>query len=354
MKHLKICVMAFCAVVLSPIVHAAALQQGQVQALLVVGKVELVDAAGNRKPLTKGMQFTEGNVVQAGDASGATLVFSNGATMRVTANAQLAVTNFKQAPFDADKNGTFIRLQSDPSQSITELDLRNGTLQGEVKKLNIAEKSSFTVNTPAGSAGIRGTIVSITVVRDSSGNVIGITANCATGAIAFSPAANVAASATTSGGSSTTITNSNVNVNAGATVSISVSFGANGSLNGVTVTGAGASSAAVQDQVNQLFAAINQIRSDAGVNTVPPPTVTATTTVTTGSGDSVSTTTTATFTPTSYTGTALLGSGTPGTPGTPGTSTASTGTASTGTASTGSAGTGPQNVPTNPSVTGQG
>src|SRR5262249_46080033 len=157
-------------------------------------------------------------------------------------NAQLHIDKFQQAPFDEQKEGSFIRLSRDPSQSDTELDLRNGTLQGEVKQLNTAEKSVFNVKTPAGSAGIRGTIVSLTVVRDAADNVASIIANCATGNMAFTPAVNT--TVPTANGGIQTITNgsANVDVNSGGTISISLTPTAGGGLSAV-IAGANASTA---------------------------------------------------------------------------------------------------------------
>ncbi len=291
--------MALSALSLAPSLHAAAMQAGKVQALLVVGDVVEVDSTGNRKTISKGDNVSIGDTVIAGPNSGATLVFSNGATMRVRENSQLSVVNFQQAPFDEAKEGTFIRLQRDPSQSITNLDLKNGTLQGEVKALNTAAGSQFTINTPAGSAGIRGTIVSISVIRDANGNITGVTANCATGNVAFTPAPGAQATATTSGGTTTNITNSNVDVNTGATIQISLtSDPTTGKITGVNITGAGATTAQVQAQVNDLFDAINAIRATENLPAIPAPTVTSTTNVT-ANGNTVATTTQANFDQTS-------------------------------------------------------
>lgn len=348
MKHLKICITALFSLMLLPSAHAAdALQPGKINALIVVGNVEVIDSTGNRKNLAKGDSVKEGSVIAAGPASGATLVFSNGATMRVKENAQMKIDNFKQAPFDAAKEGEFIRLSRDPSQSVTDLDLRNGTLQGEVKQLNTNAGSKFTVHTPAGSAGIRGTIVSITVTRDAAGNVTGISATCATGNIAFTPAPGAQAVAQMGGGTTTNITNQNVDVANGATVEISLVVGANGQVTGVTVAGAGANSAAVQGQVTQLFEAINAIRTGDGLPPLAPPTVN-TGSITTG-GSTVNPTVTAQIDqPTTQINSVLPAS--QGSGGTGGTGSGGTGGsgASTGTgAATGTGGTG---VPTNPTI----
>ncbi len=274
MKHLTICIFALFSLVLAPSLHAAT-APGKVQALLVVGDVQLVDATGNKQPLTKGQTFQEGSTVMAGKDSGATLVFSNGATMKVTAGAQLTVSKFQQAPFDETKEGTFLRLQRDPSQSITQLDLRNGTLQGEVKELDTKDNSSFTVNTPAGSAGIRGTVVSISVVRDASGKVTGVTAVCPVGAFAFS---------SSTGGTPA------MDVSNGGALTIAVTVDpTTGAVTGASITGATVTSAQATAMLATVYTAINDARASLGLAPVTPPTVSGTPSVTTSGGATVTT-----------------------------------------------------------------
>ncbi len=141
-------------------VRAAA--PGKILVLLVVGDVKLIDAAGNARSLVKGDIFLEGNTIMAGPNAGATLVFSNGVTLRVTANTQVAIDKFRQAPFDETKEGTFIRLQRDPSQSVAEINLQVGSVQGEVKQLNKTAGSTFQIDTPNGTHAVDG-IFSLTV-----------------------------------------------------------------------------------------------------------------------------------------------------------------------------------------------
>ncbi len=370
MKHLKIYLLTLFSLALAPSVHAA-LAPGKVQALLVVGDVQIVDSTGNRSPLTKGQTFEEGKTIVAGPASGATLVFSNGATIRVKENGQIKLDKFEQAPFDENKEGTFLRLTRDPSQSITELDLRNGTLQGEVKELNKAQNSSFTVKTPAGSAGIRGTVVSITVTRDASGNVTGVTATCVTGNIAFTPAAGSPTTIAGGGGTTQTISNSNVSVGSGGALQISLTTNASGQVTGASVTGAGATTAQSQAALADLFTAINTMRSAQNLPPVTPPTVTPTTGSVTVNGTAVPQVTLTTTEPSTATLTTIVPpsppvntavAGTGGTGGAAGSGAASgSGSAGTGSgASTGSGaatsappdtGSAPPNPNTNPSVT---
>jgi len=284
MKHLKIYVIALLSLVASPgMLHAqanAAMSKGKVQAFIVQGDVQLVDASDPTKttPLKRGQTFEEGNIVKAGPGAQALLVFSNGATMKVLQNCQLAVDQFQQAKFDEAAEGTFLRLSKDPSKSTTSLDLRNGTLQGEVKQLNQAAGSTFTVNTPAGSAGIRGTIISMSVVRNAAGQVVGITCNCVVGNMAFTPSHAVTQGTSTAAANTTdTVTNTTASVGTGATLVVTLSVNpTTGAITGGSVTGAAMPTATTQTLANAVMETVNQARSDNNLAPAPAPTITIT------------------------------------------------------------------------------
>ena len=285
MKHLKFYVMALLSLVAAPgLVHAqgnAAMGPGQVQAFIVAGNVTLVAKDGTSTPLKRGQTFTEGNIVKAGPGSQALLVFSNGATMKVLENCQLSVDEFQQAKFDEAAEGTFLRLSKDPSKSTTSLDLRNGGLQGEVKQLNAAAGSTFTVNTPAGSAGIRGTIISMSVIRNTAGQVVGITCNCVVGTMAFTPSAAVASSGGTGAPGTTTTTTTNttsgVSVGTGASLVVQLTVDpTTGAITGGGISGSAMSTATTQALANAVVETINQARSDNNIAAQPAPTITVT------------------------------------------------------------------------------
>lgn len=92
-------------------------------------------------------------VVTSGDDSGVILVFSNGATINIGENSEVEIRQFTQDPFGDDF--AFAEETSEPSVSQTRIHLTTGELIGNVKSLH--SDSSFTVSTPAGAAGIRGT-----------------------------------------------------------------------------------------------------------------------------------------------------------------------------------------------------
>lgn len=157
------------AAMLLPFLANAQMTDGTVRVFSVQGDVQLTDATGKTQPLTRGMTFTQGSSVRTGVNSTALLLFSNGSVVNVAAESTFRVDEFQQAAFDKSK-GTYIRLAGDPSTSKTDLFLENGQVAGQVKKLQA--QSSYNVNTPAGSAGIRGTDYVVTVVLDNDGNAI--------------------------------------------------------------------------------------------------------------------------------------------------------------------------------------
>ena len=87
------------------------------------------------------------------------LIFSNGATVDVAPDSTLKIDEFEQDPFGADVK--VADLKQEPGTSTTRLNLTKGALVGKVVHLNVDKGSEFTVATPVGAAGIRGTTFQI-------------------------------------------------------------------------------------------------------------------------------------------------------------------------------------------------
>jgi hypothetical protein len=130
--------------------------RGVIKVARVMGDVNVTDLATSLKTrVTTSTLITEGQVVETGPNSSVVLVLSNGAVVNVRADARLEITQFLQNPFSSTfKVG---QATSEPSTSATKLTLRKGEIISQVKKLNREAGSSFTVETPVGAAGIRGT-----------------------------------------------------------------------------------------------------------------------------------------------------------------------------------------------------
>jgi hypothetical protein len=85
--------------------------------------------------------------------SSAHMVFSNGSELTVNENTSITVAELAQEAFGGNKS--YEQLQADPSKSQAVLTLNYGKVSGHVKQLR--EGSTFYIQTPLGTAAIRGT-----------------------------------------------------------------------------------------------------------------------------------------------------------------------------------------------------
>ena len=104
---------------------------------------------------TNAMEIAQNYSVTTGKAGSVVLVFSNGSTINLKSDSVLDIEQYLQDPLEREFNPeTAI---NEPTVSNTKLNLTRGELVGNVKKLNKDKNSSFSVQTPVGAAGIRGT-----------------------------------------------------------------------------------------------------------------------------------------------------------------------------------------------------
>ncbi len=143
-------------------VLAAPNKSGTVEVTKVTGSV--TDAKS--QPVKAGSFLKQGDQIITGDKSEAGLLFSNGTRLVVQEKSEFSVTKFLQDPFDATKVD-ITNAKAEPTSSVTAMALNKGTIIGDVAKLGSG--SQMTVTTPLGTAGIRGTTFSITVVIESDG-----------------------------------------------------------------------------------------------------------------------------------------------------------------------------------------
>ena len=130
-----------------------------VGAVIVVaseGKVSLLGAKES-DPSTEpkvGEVIPQGRFLQTDQGSKLTLLLSNGTLLTVQEKTKMKVGSFKQTPFDS-QGKKVADLEGEPSNSAVELDMDFGSLVVKTKKLN--KGSSFNINSPTGTAGVRGT-----------------------------------------------------------------------------------------------------------------------------------------------------------------------------------------------------
>jgi len=143
---------------------AAALAQGTAPGRIVLaqvtGDVTLTNKAdGATRRATNNEQIAEGYIVTTAAQASVILVFSNGATLNVRGDSVLDIQTFLQDPFSNDLR--VATMTEEPTTSTTRLNLTRGEVVGNVKRLNTAQGSSFTMQTPVGAAGVRGTVFRI-------------------------------------------------------------------------------------------------------------------------------------------------------------------------------------------------
>ncbi len=143
-------------------------EAGQIILARVTGQVTLTNKAdGSTRPAVNDERITAGIIVSTAAESSLVLIFSNGSTINLRGDSVLDIEQFLQDPFSKDFR--MAEATTEPSVSTTRLKLSRGELIGNVKTLNTNAGSSFTVDTPVGAAGIRGTTFRIVFRPDGTG-----------------------------------------------------------------------------------------------------------------------------------------------------------------------------------------
>ena len=148
-----------------------------------VKKVNLVDKSESE--LRNGDILIQSNAVVTGaGASSVVLVFANGSTVRVGNESRLEIKEFLMDPLTADVPSV-AALTAEPTVSRTDLRLEFGEMVGNVKTLNRAAGSNFSVSTPAGAAGIRGTTFRIVYRPTGNGQAFNFQLSTSEGVVLF-------------------------------------------------------------------------------------------------------------------------------------------------------------------------
>ena len=130
-----------------------------------------------------GMIF-DGHTVETGKGSKVVLLFSSGTITTLKEESVLNIKKFAQQKFDPKSAGKLSARKDEPSPSETVIDLSLGDMVVDVKKLK--KESSFNIDSPVGTAGIRGTIPRMKVIKLPDGT-INQTTQMLKGQIAFMP-----------------------------------------------------------------------------------------------------------------------------------------------------------------------
>ena len=109
----------------------------------------------------------DGHTVKTGTGSKIVLLFSSGTITTLKEGSVLNIKKFAQKSFDPKTSGKLSARKDEPSPSETVIDLSLGDMVVDVKKLK--KESSFNIDSPVGTAGIRGTIPRMKVVKLPNG-----------------------------------------------------------------------------------------------------------------------------------------------------------------------------------------
>ncbi|MGE9296285.1 MAG: FecR domain-containing protein [Puniceicoccales bacterium] len=130
-------------------------------------------ALGQEGAIEPKMKFKQGVTIRTGSDVMVVLLFSNGSALTIKPGSTVSIEEYLQSP-TPEGAPALDALDREPSTSKTKLRLLEGDIVGSVKKLNIEEGSSYEVNSPIGTAGIRGTNYTLSIKieagQDAEGN----------------------------------------------------------------------------------------------------------------------------------------------------------------------------------------
>lgn len=246
-------------------------QAGTIKALRITGNVTKLSANGTSSRLVDGALLVESDTIVTDLNSGVVLVFMNGSSVKLGAGSRLAIEQFKMDPLTEDI--AVAKLTAEPTVSQTTLNLSYGELVGDVKKLN--RSSNYSIKTPAGAAGIRGTQFRIVLIPSLDGKTFSFTLSTADGLVVLSGTAPGSADVQVAQGTELVVT-AEVDTNTGAVSNIQVV------TQGISADASSAITAAVNDVIQQAQADAvftpEQQKSDAATSDTTTTTPTETTT----------------------------------------------------------------------------
>lgn len=139
---------------------------GFIRALKVDGDVwQIVGGSGQRDRLTEGEFVPQGNLVETAANGRVILIFQNGSTINLQPGTRMAVQQFLVDPF-APESIDYRKVSKEAYKSVTKVKVDAGTITAKVPKLN--PSSSYDIAAPLGTAGIRGTVVTVSVGKNAT------------------------------------------------------------------------------------------------------------------------------------------------------------------------------------------
>lgn len=151
----------------------AAQEQGRITARGVKGKVTVrengADPSVNAVTVVNDKELRQNMTVTTEANASVVLIFANGAIVNLGSDSVLNIKEFTMDP--TTEPLTPDTITTEPTTSKTKIELTKGELVGKVAKLKHDQGSEFTVGTPVGAAGIRGTTFRIVYKPGANGQV---------------------------------------------------------------------------------------------------------------------------------------------------------------------------------------
>lgn len=143
---------------------------GNIRAVKVDGTAwQIISGSGQRERLGEGDFLRQGNAVETDSDSRVVLLFENGSTIQLQPKTKFSVEAFMVDPFDTEKTD-FRQLTAEPTKSVTKIGVNDGVITAKIPKLR--RSSSYDIRTPLGTAGIRGTVVTVSVSQTAAKFVV--------------------------------------------------------------------------------------------------------------------------------------------------------------------------------------
>jgi hypothetical protein len=141
---------------------------GAIWAVKVEGNAWIEGSAQTR--LTEGKQLAQGATIRTEANGNVVLLFENGSTINIRPGSKFSIKEFACDHFDRSKVD-WRSLRKEPGESsATRVSVQDGTIIANIRKLN--RKSTYQIDTPLGTAGIRGTTVYAEVDMDNAANPV--------------------------------------------------------------------------------------------------------------------------------------------------------------------------------------
>ena len=171
--NLRAFIVAFLAVMIAgSAVHGqeSNMVAGNIRAVKVDGTAwQIIDGSGQRERLGEGDFLRQGNTVETASDGRVVLLFENGSTIQLQPKTKFSVEAFMVDPFDAEKTD-FRRITAEPTRSVTKIGVKEGVITAKIPKLQ--RSSTYDIGTPLGTAGIRGTVVTVSVSPNAAKFVV--------------------------------------------------------------------------------------------------------------------------------------------------------------------------------------